>query len=118
MNDLYLIRHGPTHLKSMVGWSNVPADLSDIAKIERLRAYLPNRGKLISSDLKRARDTADALKLDQQRLPNDANLREINFGDWELKLFTEIDKKEHGRFFAFYDNPGETTAPCRQCDIK
>ena len=111
MNDLYLIRHGPTHLKSLVGWSDVPADLSDTAKIKRLRAYLPSTGKIISSDLKRARDTADALKLNQPRLPDDANLREINFGDWELKLFKEIDKSDHDRVFAFYDNPGNTKAP-------
>ncbi|MDG1936541.1 MAG: histidine phosphatase family protein [Paracoccaceae bacterium] len=111
MNNLYLVRHGPTHLKSMVGWSDVPADLSDSAKIRRLRAYLPNSGKAISSDLKRARDTADALKLVQKRLPDDSNLREINFGDWELKPFAEIDKTDHDRVFDFYDNPGETSAP-------
>ena len=95
----------------MVGWSDVPADLSDSAKIRRLRAYLPNSGKVISSDLKRARDTADALKLVQKRLPDDANLREINFGDWELKPFAEIDKTDHDLVFDFYDNPGETSAP-------
>lgn len=111
LNDHYLIRHGPTHLKSMVGWSDVPADLSDTAGITRLRTYLPDTGKVLSSDLKRARDTADALNLGQHRLPDDSNLREINFGDWELKPFAEIDKTDHDRVFAFYDNPGETSAP-------
>ena len=76
MNDLYLIRHGPTHLKSMVGWSDVPADLSDTAKIERLKRLLPQDGVLISSDLIRARDTADALSLPHKRLEDDANLRD------------------------------------------
>ena len=111
MTDLYFIRHGPTHLKSMVGWSDVPADLSDAAKIERLCKYLPDNGKMISSDLKRAHDTADALKLNHERLPDEANLREIHFGDWELKLFAEIEKTDHDRVFAFYDTPGQTSAP-------
>ena len=124
MTNLYLIRHGPTHLNSMVGWSDVPADLSDTAKIERLRKYLPDSGKVISSDLTRARATADALKLDQERLPDEANLREINFGDWELKPFAEIDRTDHDLLFAFYDTPGPTSAPngeswdgfCRRTD--
>ena len=45
------------------------------------------------------------------RLPDDFNLREMNFGDWELKLFKEIDQKEHERVFAFYESPGNTKAP-------
>ena len=111
MTDLYLIRHGPTHLKSMVGWSDVPADLSNSAQIERLRERLPQHGVLVSSDLMRARDTADALRLPHKRLKDDANLRELNFGDWELRTFKEIDALDHDRVFAFYNAPGETTAP-------
>ncbi len=95
----------------MVGWSDVPVDLSDKAKIQRLRAFLPSTGRIVSSDLKRARDTASALKLAQPRLPDDANLREINFGEWELKQFQEIDKGDRDRALAFYDNPGNTKAP-------
>ena len=111
MNDLYFIRHGPTHLKSMVGWSDVEVDLSDTEKLARLRAHLPNEGYVISSDLKRAVATADALELPQTRLPHDPALRELNFGDWELKTFQEIDREDHERVFAFYDDPGQTAAP-------
>ena len=111
MNDLYFIRHGPTHLKSMVGWSDVEVDLSDTEKLSRLRAHLPNEGYVISSDLKRAVATADALELPQTRLPHDPALRELNFGDWELKTFQEIDREDHERVFAFYDDPGQTAAP-------
>ena len=53
----------------MVVWSDVPVDLSDRAKIERLRKYLPDNGKVILSDLTRARTIANALKLNQERLP-------------------------------------------------
>ena len=111
MSDLFLIRHGPTHLKSMVGWSDVQVDLSDTAKLARLHAQLPKDGYVVSSDLRRAIETADALHLPQTRLPHDTELRELNFGDWELKTFREIDRIDHDRVFSFYDNPGETKAP-------
>ena len=48
------IRHGPTHAKTMVGWSDLPADLSDVAAIKRLSDYLPKDALVISSDLIRA----------------------------------------------------------------
>ena len=111
MSDLFLIRHGPTHLKSMVGWSDVPVDLSDNARLALLNAQLPKEGYVVSSDLRRAVETADALHLLQQRLPHDPELRELNFGDWELKTFQEIDRIDRERVFSFYDNPGETRAP-------
>ena len=111
MSDLFLIRHGPTHLKSMVGWSDVQADLSDTAKLACLYALLPKDGYVVSSDLRRAVETADALQLPQTRLPHETGLRELNFGDWELKTFQEIDHIDHDRVFSFYDNPGESRAP-------
>lgn len=111
MSDLFLIRHGPTHLKSMVGWSDVPVDLSNSAKLASLHAQLPKKGYVISSDLRRAIETADALNLPQTRLPHEPELRELNFGDWELKTFQEIDQVDHDRVFSFYDNPGKTKAP-------
>ena len=111
MSDLFLIRHGPTHLKSMVGWSDVPVDLSDTAKLARLHAQLPKKGYVVSSDLRRAIETADALHLPQTRLHHEPELRELNFGDWELKTFQEIHQSDYDRVFSFYDNPGETEAP-------
>ena len=111
MVDLYLIRHGPTHLKSMVGWTDVPADLTDKLKLLRLKNLLPETDLIISSDLKRASATADALKLNTPRLPNDPDLREINFGDWEGKNFSEINSKNQKTVFSFFDNPGRVSAP-------
>ena len=111
MSDIFFIRHGPTNSKSMVGWSDIPADLSDTAKLARLSNRLPKSGVVISSDLKRAVDTADSLNLPQTRLPNDPGLREINFGDWELKTFKEIDESDHNLVFSFYDSPGSISAP-------
>jgi alpha-ribazole phosphatase len=36
MTRFWLVRHGPTHAKAMVGWSDLPADLSDTAALSRV----------------------------------------------------------------------------------
>ncbi|MEE2944271.1 MAG: histidine phosphatase family protein [Pseudomonadota bacterium] len=109
MSRLFLVRHGPTHAKSMVGWSDLPADLSDTAALARLEASLPADAKIVSSDLSRAIETANAIQGARLRLPHHSDLREIHFGDWELKTHTEIADKDH--MMAFWDQPGEINAP-------
>ncbi|KAA2314173.1 histidine phosphatase family protein [Pseudooceanicola sediminis] len=109
---IFLVRHGPTHAKALVGWSDLPADLSDSARISALSAFLPERARLVSSDLTRTRATADALQSPlRQRLPDAPGLREIHFGEWELKPFVEIDKSHPDLSRAFWTDPGECAAP-------
>lgn len=107
----HLIRHGPTHAKSMVGWSDLPADLSDTAALARLEAALPREAVVISSDLIRAVATADAIQGDRLRLPNAQALREMYFGDWELRRWAEIDAEDPDRIRAFWEEPGDNAAP-------
>lgn len=109
MTRLWLVRHGPTHAKSMVGWSDIPADLSDRAALARLRAHLPD-APVVSSDLQRAVATADTLA-PTVRLPHDPNLREINFGAWELKTFAEVEADDPQTIRAYWENPGEVAPP-------
>ena len=109
MTRLWLVRHGPTHAKSMVGWSDIPADLSDSAAISRLRNYLPD-APVVSSDLIRATATADALNRDR-RLPHDPALREINFGAWELRTFAEVEAEDPTTIRAYWETPGHTAPP-------
>ncbi|SFR99563.1 histidine phosphatase family protein [Yoonia litorea] len=109
MTRLWLVRHGPTHAKSMVGWSDIPADLSDSDAIRRLRQYLPD-APVVSSDLIRAVETADALQ-PQNRLEHDRKLREINFGDWELKTFAEVEAKNPKHIRAYWETPGDIAPP-------
>ncbi|MEO1641020.1 MAG: histidine phosphatase family protein [Pseudomonadota bacterium] len=105
MTRLWMVRHGPTHAKTMVGWSDIPADLSDTAAISRLRAYLPD-APVVSSDLIRAVATADALDPDQ-RLPHDPALREINFGAWEMRGFAEVSAEDPDTIRAYWETPGD-----------
>lgn len=109
MSRVFWVRHGPTHAKTMVGWSDLPADLSDAARLARLDAHLPGNAVLISSDLLRAAATADALAGNRTRLPHDPDLREIHFGEWELQPVDSI--PDQARLRAFWDNPGEVRAP-------
>lgn len=109
MSRLFWVRHGPTHATGMVGWSDLPADLSDSARIARLSAFLPARAPVISSDLTRAVQTADAIAGDRPRLPHDPDLREMHFGDWELKRNTQIADQAHLR--RFWEHPGDVSPP-------
>jgi alpha-ribazole phosphatase len=109
MSRFFWVRHGPTHAKAMVGWTDLPADLSDTAQLARLAAYLPKDALVISSDLIRARDTATAIAGTRQRLPDDPALREINFGAWEMAEFDSAPQSD--RLRAFWETPGDLAAP-------
>lgn len=111
MTRLHLVRHGPTHAKTMVGWSDLPADLSDTAALARLSAHLPAAGIVVSSDLSRATATADAIQGNRARLPHQTDLREINFGAWELRSFREIEAESPELIRAYWEQPGDVRPP-------
>lgn len=110
MSRLWLIRHGPTHAKSFVGWSDLPADLSDHAAIGRLEQALP-QVPVISSDLSRAVDTASAIQGPRPRLSHDPRLRETHFGDWELLRWPEIEARDGDLARQVFETPGDVAPP-------
>ncbi|SEP75897.1 Broad specificity phosphatase PhoE [Loktanella sp. DSM 29012] len=110
MTTLWLVRHGPTHQKSMTGWRDVPADLSDRAALARLAGHLPI-GPVISSDLIRAVTTADAIQGDRLRLPHDPALREIDFGAWDGLHHTQVSARDPVLSRQFWEQPGDLRAP-------
>lgn len=93
----------------MVGWSDIPADLSDADAIARLRAYLPD-APVVSSDLVRTVATADCLA-PKTRMPHDPRLREINFGAWELKTFAQVEADDPDTIRAYWETPGDIAPP-------
>ena len=109
MSRFFWVRHGPTHAKAMVGWSDIAADLSDTAQIARLSAHLPADALVISSDLIRATATADAVAGTRDRLSHDSDLREIHFGAWEMQGFDTIPDQDHLR--SFWEQPGDVRPP-------
>lgn len=109
MTRLWLVRHGPTHAKAMIGWTDLPADLSQTDQISRLRAALPD-APIVSSDLIRCVQTADALT-PTMRLPHDPALREINFGDWDGLSFAQAEARDPALLRAYWETPGDVAPP-------
>jgi len=111
MTVWHWVRHGPTHQKSFCGWRDVPADLSDLARIDRLNAALPPGALVVASDLIRASATADTLSATRRRLPDDPALREFNFGAWEGLGFAEVSTRDPDLSRAFWDGVGDAAPP-------
>lgn len=112
MISWWWLRHGPTHEKTFVGWRDVPADLSDMAAIARLQSYLPARAALVSSDLRRATATADAVAgAGHERLPHAPALREFNFGEWDGLGFNEVTARDPELARAYWETPGSIAPP-------
>lgn len=111
MSRVYLVRHGPTHAKKLIGWTDVPADLSDAGALARLSQALPSDAAIVSSDLLRARATADAIAQGRHRLPHRAALREIHMGDWEDRSWQDVDAAYGSALRDYYEKPGDTAPP-------
>ena len=111
MSRFFWVRHGPTHYKGMVGWSDLPAHLDDTDQLARLADYLPRDVLVVSSDLSRAVATADAIQSGRDRLDHDPDLREMHFGEWELKTSAQISATHPDLSRAFWTDPGEVRPP-------
>lgn len=111
MTRFWLVRHGPTHEKAITGWRDVPADLSDLAALARLSAYLPENAALVSSDLLRCVATADAIAQSRRRLAPRASLREFDFGRWDGKTFAEVDAMDPDLCRRFWEGDPSATPP-------
>lgn len=111
MTQWWWVRHGPTYEKTLTGWRDVPADLSDAARIARLDAYLPKNAVLVSSDLMRAIATADCLAAGRERLPHAPELREFDFGIWDGMTFEEVAARDPELSRKFWEEPGVVAPP-------
>ncbi len=110
MTRFWWVRHGPTHEKAFTGWRDVPADLSDTARIQRLDAALP-RAPVIASDLIRASATASTLTRNRTRLPDTPALRELHFGDWDGKHWSEVAETHPDLSRRYWEDPGDAAPP-------
>ena len=107
---LWLVRHGPTGAKGMCGWTDLPADLSDVAALNRLSMALP-LAPVVSSDLRRAVATADAVADGRPRLPHEPGLREMSFGEWEMRTHAECERADPVLARLMWDEPGVHAPP-------
>ena len=109
--SLFWIRHAATYARGLNGWTDVDVDLSDQENLAWLNASIPGDALVISSDLQRARLTADAVQGSRTRLPDEKNLRELNFGKWEGKTPEEVAEVDRVLSIKFWEKPGNIKAP-------
>jgi broad specificity phosphatase PhoE len=113
---VWLYRHGPLAIPPFqcVGWTDVPlADAAQTAiEARRLAPFVEDAAAIFASDLLRTRQTAAplaaALELPLQTEPE---LRELNFGEWEGKLWNELRDTGDPVFLQFAEDWSSTRAP-------
>jgi broad specificity phosphatase PhoE len=103
------VRHAPTGANGAVGWTDVGCDLSDGPALDRLAARLP-AAPVVTSDLSRARRTADRIAGRRARLAAEPALRELHFGAWEGLPFDLIAERWPEDHDAFWRAPGPARA--------
>ena len=94
--NIYMVRHGQTEMNvKRVYYGSTDCDINStgVLQAEKLSEFFKNIDLdiIISSDLKRAYHTAQIIKGDRNiDIVKDERLREINFGDWENRTFSDI----------------------------
>lgn len=92
MKELYLLRHGYTGLKGRyIGSTDVSLSKSGMEQARKTGEVLQEKGvtKIVCSPMLRCRQTMEQVALPCTR-QFDELLREIDFGRWEGKEFSEI----------------------------
>ncbi len=111
MTRIYLIRHGETDFnlqKRYCGHSDVSLNQTGTQQARKLWERFKNISidAVHSSDLKRARQTAEIVFAEQlDGIRKTALLRELDFGQWEGLTYDEILAKDEKSYQAWLENP-------------
>jgi alpha-ribazole phosphatase len=103
--ELALIRHPRTSVAAdvCVGQLDVECASGWEAHVERLQRVLGTPDRLVCSPLVRCRGLADLLGRSYGLAPElDDRLKELHFGRWEGRRWSEIDRAESDRWAADY----------------
>jgi alpha-ribazole phosphatase len=95
---VYLLRHTETTLPSSICFGQTDVALSatfpvEARKIKKVVSEL-NIQACYSSPLVRCKQLAESIFKDQNLIKVDNRLMELNFGEWEMKKWEQIDKGE------------------------
>jgi alpha-ribazole phosphatase len=98
---LHLVRHGlalDADGRAM-GHTDAPLSSEGIEQVARLAAAWPRApGRIWSSDLRRARETAEPIGQRWDVAPAiDARLREMNFGEWDGRFWNALEREDPDR---------------------
>ena len=117
MTEIIIIRHGETEWNKtgrFQGQSDVPLSAEGRAQAEVLGRNLAvdHVDAVYASDLVRAMETAApiAKRFGLDVIP-DPLLRELHFGKWEGRFFSEINEETPDMMTMFYRNPEEVAIP-------
>ncbi len=93
--EVYLIRHTTPQIEKGIcyGQSDIPLAETFHNDIKKVLQHLPDRVDAVySSPLSRCVKLAELIK-SNQKITIDKRLMEINFGDWEMKKWDEINQE-------------------------
>jgi alpha-ribazole phosphatase len=106
---LWLIRHAPVDgVKGTIHAADAPADLSDRAQLEALRQRLPRDAASYASPARRTVETAQALGLAPELLPE---FVEQDFGDWTGRRHDELAARGGEAYAQFWSDPAHGRPP-------
>lgn len=117
MLRLLLARHGQTDWNiagRYQGQSDIPLNQTGCDQAEALAKRLSAETihAVYSSDLSRAKDTAQAIaNFHQLRVHTDSRWRELNFGEWEGMTYQEMSAHSPALFETWMMNPRHTPTP-------
>lgn len=117
MKTLYIVRHGETDWNKMgkyQGITDVPLNKNGLAQAVACGKALEHIqfNRILSSDLSRALVTAESIRGNRSvDIKIDERLRELNFGDWEALLFSEIEDRWPGLIDEMYRRPDTVKVP-------
>ncbi len=123
MRKIYLIRHTTPEVQQglMYGQTDLDVAATFEEEFSQIQALLtePTQMPLYSSPLTRCRKLAEALE--GQPLKFDERIKEMNFGDWEMKHWDELDPQLRKDWIKNIDKiappNGESNAQLRQRSI-
>jgi probable phosphoglycerate mutase len=117
MTELWLVRHGQTDWNQegrYQGQADIPLNAAGLDQARELAQLLDGRffNAIYSSDLQRARQTAQILAA-KLGLPIhlDTRLREIDQGEWQGLLVSELAQRYNTEMSARLNNPLSARAP-------
>lgn len=94
-----LLRHGITKAnleKRYLGWTDIPLLETEKQKLKAMRCFGQEFDYCVTSDLLRAKQTAEILCPHLKCLEVKA-FREMNFGEWEMKTYEDLKDNAHYR---------------------
>jgi alpha-ribazole phosphatase len=111
------VRHAPIRdaAGKVTGQLDVDADCSDLERIAGIAAVLPEGAVWLSSPLRRARQTIEALQIacnvKGSGVIVERDVTEQDFGDWQGRTYAELEATEADAYKKFWIAPGTTRPP-------